>query len=191
VFRWIVQAVLLILLCALLGGGLLFAQRERQCVWTNRCEDRLRSLNVQLEFYSADQLMELEQRAKKKSARRAFYPATLGDLSAGDYVSPENLECPVYGLPYVYVQRNDGKSYLAYCPARHYFHFSTVAFDPAITDDRIGLHLVVKDGQVVNLAGGHSDPWDFGNPAFKEDPTTIPASLVKMVGQNPAPLTSW
>lgn len=189
--RWIVQAALVLGLCAVVGAGLLFAQRERQCVWTNRCEDHLRSLNVQLEFYSADRLIDAEQMEKKRSARRAFYPASLSQMVKGEYLTPQGLKCPVYGLEYVYHQRSDGKAYLAYCPARHYFHFSSTPFCPAVTDDRIGLHLAVRGSQVVNLLGGHENPWDFTSPSFTEESTTIPASLVKMAAQNPAPLTSW
>ncbi|MBM3462725.1 MAG: hypothetical protein FJX76_11545 [Armatimonadetes bacterium] len=186
--RWLFTILVVLFLAAVVGAGGWFVYRERPCLFTNQCEARLQGLQTQLEFYSVDEALEQEKRAGKSSERRAFYPATIDELEKGRYVSAANTRCPVYLVEYVYVARENGRSYLAYCPARHSFHFDGTPFCPAVTPDQRNLHLAVKGGRVLNLIGSHDNPWDFRTGGrLQERPTDVPASMIKMLASNPPP----
>lgn len=203
---WIIR---IILLAALIGGGCYayaHVQSERICYDTNRCEERIRGLNTELEFYSSEKVIAVEKQTHKTSARRAFYPADLDELKSAVKGSEQDTTCPVYGVPYRYVSLNGGASYFAYCPCQHRFHFNSQTFVNAITPVEINLHLFVQDGKVYNLEGGHPNPWDFHtplqvpvnpdppdpkNPTYAIVETHYPASLIEMLPQNPSPISRW
>lgn len=189
--RWIFHIGFVVVLLAVVTAGGMMVRRERQCAWANRCEERLRGLTVQLEFFSVDKVLALEKQTGTTSERRAFYPRDLAELQDAKYLAPENARCPVYGVPYVYEPSPAGKSYLAYCPARHNFHFSGLAFCPAVAPDQKVLHLAVRGGSVVNLVGGHENPWDFKDGRFKEVPTEIAVSRLRMLATDPPPIVSF
>lgn len=200
--RWI----FLIVVLAALGVGTWFAygrlRDEKVCYDTNKCEDRLHSLETQLEFYSSDQVVAAEKASGKPSRRRAFYPLDLETLARVERGSTEFSTCPVYGVPYRYSTNADGTTFFVYCPARHRFHFDERPFVNAITPDAIDMHLLVLNAKVINLDGGHPNPWDFQaltrrepgtatGAGITEIETDIAPSAVQMLGQNPTPISRW
>lgn len=203
--RWLLR----ILFLAVLVGGCLFGYErvlgERVCYDTNKCEERIRGLNVQLEFHSNDRVLEIEKKGGRTSERRAFYPASLDAIKA-EGGSGDNTVCPIYGVKYRYIQLEGGTSYLAYCPARHQFHFADQPFVNAITPDRERLHLYLSGGRVYTIAGEHPNPWDFHtpmrvdespmpldskNPTFAVLATDLPADLIQMLSENPPRVTRF
>ena len=202
-FRWI---VLIVVFAALAAGSWVAWGRvrdEKVCYDTNKCDDRLHSLETQLEFYSNDQVLAAEKESGQPSKRRAFYPPDLDTLTRVEKGSVEFLSCPVYGVPYRYASNADGTSFFAYCPARHRFHYDDRPFVNAIVPDAIDLHLVVSGGKVINLAGGHPNPWDFQTPPRRatgadapgpgqaEVETTLKPEMFQMLEKNPPPTSRW
>lgn len=196
-----------VLLLLILVGGIFLAYHrlldEKVCHDTNKCQDRLHSLETQLEFYSSDHVLALEKKSGEASERRAFYPADLAELAREEKGSVEFTTCPAYGVAYRYATRDDGQSFFAYCPARHRFHFDGQPFVNAIEPEAVDMHLRVEGGRVVNLEGEHANPWDFQTPTrrdvgsprapgtFCEAPTDIAASAFQMLAENPRALTRW
>jgi hypothetical protein len=108
----------------------------------------------------------------------------------------DTLRCPVYGVEYKYIVKDDGQSYLCYCPAHHRFHFDATEFSIACTPEDASLHLFVKGGKVYDLVASHENPWDFKSPKFNTpeyhvQPTDLSADDLQMMSTNPAPLTRW
>ena len=199
---WIVRIVVLGMLAAGLVLGYRVVERERPCYWTNRCQERVSALWVHLEYYSVDHVIEIEKKTGAPSARRNFYPARLDDLPSGtgSRESSESVyRCPAFGLPYRYLSLDEGKSYLAYCPAQHRFHQGETPFVVAVMPDRRDLRLFVRGGKVYTVKASHPNPWDLGlprlgfsTPGFEEEPVQgIPVEAIDMVKENPAPLSSW
>lgn len=192
-FFWIVVLVAIVL-------GCLYAwettQSERVCHFTNRCEDSLHSLETQLEFYSSDRVLEVEKASGKTDKRRAYYPVTLEELIKNQDGSREYATCPVYGVRYRYVALDGGKSFLAWCPARHRFHFAEQPFVNAVKPDQINMHLYVKGGKVSNIVGEHPNPFDFLHPlpkasAYRVEATKLSPNLIEMLAENPVPVSPW
>lgn len=203
-----IRRIFLIVVFAALAVGSWYAygrvRDEKVCYDTNKCEDRLHSLETQLEFYSSDHIVAAEKASGKPSKRRAFYPPDLETLARAEKGSSEFFTCPVYGVPYRYSANGDGDTFFVYCPARHRVHFDARPFVNAITPDAIDMHLIVMGGKVINLDGGHPNPWDFqtsprrepaGAPspgaAFTERETDLTPDAFQMLGQNPPPITRW
>jgi hypothetical protein len=204
---WILRIVVVV---ALVWGGWYAIGRvesEKVCYDTNKCEDRLHSLEVNLEIYSSDKVIDREKSSGKPSQRRAFYPADLDELVQAQKGSAEFTTCPVYGVKYKYVQLEGGKSFFAWCPARHSFHFDGQPFVNAVTPEHVRLHLYKEGGKVYDLVGEHPNPWDFKSPvqvaadpspfdaaaptwSVREEPDISP-DLFDMLAENPPAVSRW
>lgn len=199
--RWIFYLVVVVALSV----GCIHAYRrvmdEKLCYDTLKCDDRLHSLETQLEFYSSDQVLAAEKASGARSKRRAFYPPDLPSLASAEKGSDEFFTCPIYGVPYRYSANSEGTSFFAYCPARHRFHFDARPFVNAIVPEAVSLHLFVEGGRVMNLEGGHPNPWDFRTPerrppgaatgGIAEVVSPVAPSAFQMLPQNPPAVRFW